>query len=330
MLPVIAITIGDVNGIGPEIILKAFDRSELFDICRPVVYGPQHVLEHYRERLGIDLEVHVIADPNEAREQVLSCIETPGMFDAGDIGKPTETSGTISIKAIEAAVDAARRGTVQALVTAPISKEAIAMAGSPYPGHTEMLASLCGAGEEVLMILSSNTMNVGLVTIHVPLSEVSSLITRERVERTIRLGYRFLEDDYGIEDAKIAVLALNPHASDGGLMGRQEQQILLPAIEGMRSHDIDVDGPFPADGFFSAHTQQMYDLIIAMYHDQGLIPFKLQSMGRGVNITAGLPIVRTSPDHGTAYNIASLGIAQAESMKEAVYFARTIAMNRLQ
>ena len=328
MQPIIAISIVDVNGIGPVVVLKAFDRSELYDHCRPVVYAPSGALEFYRERFGIPVDLVPIDDPSAARERTVSTIITPGGFDPVAIGRPTAESGHGAIAAIEAAFAATRAGTVQAMVTAPVSKEAIAMAGSPYRGHTEMLAALCGTPEEVLMILSSNTMNVGLVTIHVPLAAVAALITRERVERTIRLAYRAMRDDYNIEDPKLAILALNPHAGDGGLLGGEEQSVIMPAVAAMQAEGIDVAGPFAADGFFSAHTQQMYDIIIAMYHDQGLVPFKLQAMGRGVNVTVGLPIVRTSPDHGTAYNIAARGIASAASMKEAIYFARTIAMNR--
>ncbi|MFZ1731868.1 MAG: 4-hydroxythreonine-4-phosphate dehydrogenase PdxA [Bacteroidota bacterium] len=330
MLPIIAISIGDVNGIGPEVILKSFYRSELFETCRPVVFGSYTALNYYREKLGIAVDIHRIDEPSSAVEMQLNLIDIPGEFDINAIGKPTADSGRGSLAAIEAGFQAAFRGDAQALVTAPISKEAISLAGSPYHGHTDMLAALSGSGEDVLMILSSNTMNVGLVTVHVPLAEVTALITRERVERTIRLGHRAMDSDFGIDGPKIAILALNPHAGDGGVLGREEREILQPAVAAMQAEGIDVEGPFPADGFFSAHTKQMFDLIIAMYHDQGLIPFKLQAKGRGVNISAGLPIVRTSPDHGTAYNIASHGIASAESMKEAIYFARTFALNRLQ
>ena len=329
MLPIIAISIGDVHGIGPEVTLKAFERSDLFDFCRPVVYGPAAVLHHYRSALGLGADLREISTPQEAAEGSIGIIDLPGAFDPAGVGAPTGESGRISIAAIEAAFAAVHGGAAQALVTAPISKEAIALAGSPFRGHTDMLAALCGSDEGVLMILSSNTMNVGLVTVHVPLADVARLVTVERVQRTIRLGHRAMTVDFGIEEPKLAVLALNPHAGDGGLLGAEEADVIAPAVEAMQAEGLDVTGPFPADGFFSAHTQQMYDLIIAMYHDQGLVPFKLQAKGRGVNVTAGLPIVRTSPDHGTAYNIASLGIASAESMKEAVYFARTIAMNRL-
>ncbi|MCB2203945.1 4-hydroxythreonine-4-phosphate dehydrogenase PdxA [bacterium] len=330
MLPLIAISIGDINGIGPEIALKAFQRSDLLDSCRPVLFGPEDVILHYHEQLGIDVPLQKLQRISEAAEGSVGYIVTDGAFNEDAVGGPTAESGRISLAAIQAAFDAVRSGDAQALVTAPISKEAIALAGSPFHGHTDLLASLCESGENVLMILSSNTMNVGLVTIHVPLRDVAALITRERVERTVRLGHRAMIDDFAIDAPRIAVLGLNPHAGDGGVLGDEEADIIQPAVLALQNEGINVEGPFPADGFFSAHTQQMYDLIIAMYHDQGLVPLKLSAMGRGVNVTSGLPIVRTSPDHGTAYNIAGHGIASAESMKEAVYFARTIALNRLQ
>lgn len=330
MLPVIAISIGDINGVGPEVTLKAFHRSDLFELCRPVVYGPPEVVEHYHDRLGLQFDAEEITNPEDAEEGRINIIAVPGTFDADAVGGPTEESGRISIDAIRNAYFAVRDEHAQALVTAPISKEAIAMAGSTFHGHTDMLASMCECGEDVLMILSSNTMNVGLVSVHVPLREVSSHVTQESVERAIRLGYLAMDEDFGVEDPRIAVLALNPHAGDGGILGMEEESIILPAVKKMQADDMAVEGPFPADGFFSAHNRKLYDLVIAMYHDQGLVPFKLQAKGRGVNVTAGLPIVRTSPDHGTAFSIASHGVASAESMKEAVYFARTIAMNRLQ
>jgi len=330
MLPVIAISIGDMNGVGPEVILKAFHRSDLFDLCTPVVFAPPEVLHHYHDRIGLQFDIKEITNPADAEERRLNIIAVPGSFDADAVGNPTEESGRVSIDAIRNAYFAVRDDHAQALVTAPISKEAIAMAGSTFHGHTDMLASMCGCGDDVLMILSSNTLNIGLVTVHVPLREVASHVTQEGVERAIRLGHLAMDEDFGVEDPRIAVLALNPHAGDGGVLGMEEESVILPAVKNMQREEIQVEGPFPADGFFSAHNRKLYDLVIAMYHDQGLVPFKLQAKGRGVNVTAGLPIVRTSPDHGTAYSIASHGVASAESMKEAVYFARTIAMNRLQ
>ncbi|PLX31521.1 MAG: 4-hydroxythreonine-4-phosphate dehydrogenase PdxA [Ignavibacteria bacterium] len=328
-LPVIAISIGDVNGIGPEVTLKSFLRSDLFDMCRPVVYGPGGVVEYYNAQLGLQLDVNLCASENDAREGSINVISVEGSFEASAIGAPSAESGRGSILAIEAAFAAALSGQASAMVTAPISKEAIALAGSPFHGHTDMLASLCKAEHDGLMILSSNTMNVGLVTVHVPLREVADLISREQVLDTIRRGYHAMVQDFGISEPRIAVLGLNPHGGDGGVLGDEDEKHVLPAVEDAQAEGWLVDGPFPADGFFSAHTKQMYDLIIAMYHDQGLVPFKMQAKGRGVNVTAGLPIVRTSPDHGTAYNIASHGLASPESMKEAVHFAHTIALNRL-
>lgn len=328
-LPVIAISIGDVNGIGPEVTLKAFVRSDLFERCRPLVFSPVAVLEYYNTRLGLQLAIHRCAAAGDAREGVINVIPVDGAFDENDLGTATAESGRISILSIEAAFAATQSAEASAMVTAPISKEAIALAGSRFHGHTDMLASLCKADDDALMILSSNTMSVGLVTVHVPLREVADLITRERVLHTIRVGHEAMVRDFGIAEPRIAVLGLNPHGGDGGVLGVEDGAQILPAVEEAQAQGWLVEGPFPADGFFSAHTKPMYDLIIAMYHDQGLVPFKMQAKGRGVNVTSGLPVVRTSPDHGTAYNIASHGIASPESMKEAVHFAQSIALNRL-
>jgi len=327
--PRIAISLGDIHGIGPEIVLKTFDRTDLFDFCIPVVYGSAQALRWYQDSLGIHVPLQDISDIREAKEGQLGVVDTGGTLNIDDIGRPTAESGRLSIAAIRAAFTSVYDGNAHALVTAPISKEAIGMAGSDFHGHTEMLASFCGCEENVIMIMSSNTTNIGLVTTHVPLSDVTPLITTERVVRTVRLGHRAMEDDFAIEQPRISLLALNPHAGDGGYLGSEEEDILLPAINTLIEEGIDIDGPHAADGFFSAHNKDLYDLIIAMYHDQGLIPFKLQAMGRGVNVTSGLPIVRTSPAHGTAFDIASHGIASAESMKEAVYAARSIALNRM-
>lgn len=327
--PVIAISIGDINGIGPEVILKAFDRSELFDLCIPVVYGPASALEWYAQRLGLQrIPRSVVSSTAVAAERQLNVIDLPLTFSPADIGRPTPESGKASLDAVRAAFDDVHAGRAQALVTAPISKEAIGMAGSTYHGHTEMLADYCGRGENVIMILSSNTMSVGLVTAHIPVSGVAAALTQEKVEKTLRLGVAAMNVDFGIESPRLAVLALNPHAGDGGYLGGEERDIIIPVVERLRAEGAEIDGPFPADGFFSTHNKTMYDLIIAMYHDQGLIPFKMQAQGRGVNVSSGLPIVRTSPDHGTAYGIASHGLASAESMKEAVLAARRIALNR--
>ncbi|MBL0175666.1 MAG: 4-hydroxythreonine-4-phosphate dehydrogenase PdxA [Ignavibacteria bacterium] len=327
MLPVIALSIGDMYGIGPEVLIKAFTRSDLFSVCRPVVYGPASVLEWHRARQGAAVELRAIAEAADAPEGCLGIVDAGGAFDPARVGSIDADAGRTSIDAIVAALAAVREGAAEALVTAPVSKEAMALAGSPYKGHTDMLAALCGAGD-VIMILAGNTMKVGLVTIHVPVREVGGMITRERVLSTIRSGHRALTLDFAIAKPRLAVLALNPHAGDGGHIGHEEEDAVIPALRDARDEGIRAEGPFAADGFFSAHNRELYDMIIAMYHDQGLIPFKMQAGGRGVNISSGLPIVRTSPDHGTAFDIAGKGVASAESMKEAILTARTIAMNR--
>ncbi|MCZ7555002.1 MAG: 4-hydroxythreonine-4-phosphate dehydrogenase PdxA [Bacteroidia bacterium] len=330
-LPIIAISAGDVNGIGPEVILKAFDRSELFDVCIPVVYGPAAAFEWYAHRLGLQhIPVDAVRTPATAQQGRLNMVDLGSHFQAAEIGKPTPLSGKASLDAVRAAFDDVFAKRADALVTAPISKEAIGLAGSGYHGHTEMLADFCGCGDDVIMILSGNTMKVGLVTVHMPVSAIAPALTRQAVERTLRLGLRAMTTDFGVDNPRLAVLALNPHAGDGGYLGSEERDIIIPAIEAMRDEAGSIEGPFAADGFFSTHNKTLYDLIIAMYHDQGLIPFKMQAQGRGVNVSCGLPIVRTSPDHGTAYGIASHGLASAESMKEAVLAARRIALNRRQ
>ncbi len=324
----IAITIGDVNGIGPEVILKAFIRSPLFAECVPTLYGPMDVLEFYNRHLGNAVPLRRIADPREAQDAALNVIpEGDPEFVPGTIGMPTERSGGIALRAIRLAAAACMEGTVDAMVTAPISKEAIARAGSLFHGHTEMLAALAGA-PGVIMVLAAGTMRVGLVTIHLPLREVAPLVTAERVLATIRNAHRALIGDFAIERPLIAVLGLNPHAGDGGVLGAEETEAILPAIRSAREEGIRARGPFAADGFFSAHQTQLYDMIVAMYHDQGLIPLKMQARGRGVNITCGLPFVRTSPDHGTAYDIAGKMIAKPESMREAILQAVRLAKNR--
>ena len=328
MQPIIAISIGDIYGVGPEVIFKAFARSNLFSICRPVIYGPMAAMQWYKKKIGTLVDIRTVAHPDESDDNLLSLIDTGGTFDETRIGTPNAEGGRTSIDAIRMAYAAVAEGSASALVTAPISKEAIGLAGSSFRGHTDMLASFSDSGDDVIMILSSNTMKVGLVSIHVPLQRVASLITRDRILRTLRAGAHALERDFAIHQSRIAVLALNPHAGDGGFLGTEEHDVISPAIAEAKAEGIRVDGPFPADGFFSAHNKQLYDMIIAMYHDQGLIPFKMNASGRGVNISCGLPIVRTSPDHGTAYNIAGLGVASAESMKEAIIGACTIIANR--
>jgi 4-phospho-D-threonate 3-dehydrogenase / 4-phospho-D-erythronate 3-dehydrogenase len=325
--PVIAISIGDPYGIGPEVTLRAFERGDLLAQCTPVLYGPAAAITrcHAAFALGVPLRALQADGPDEG---VINLVNTGDEFDAMRIGQVSTEGGAASIAAIERATEAVLGGRAAALVTAPISKESITRAGSPHHGHTEMLAELCGRPGEALMILSSNTLRVALVTVHVPISAVAPLVTRGRVLSVIHTAHLSMTRDFGIDEARLAVLALNPHGGDGGVIGHEDGDEVEPAVRAAAAAGVRVDGPFPADGFFSAHNRRPYDLVVAMYHDQGLIPFKAQARGRGVNVTAGLPIVRTSPDHGTAFDIAGRGLASPDSMREAVALAAAIAANR--
>ncbi len=310
--PVIAITIGDYNGIGPEIVLKSVNDPSVKRICSPVLVGPIEVFEFYARRLKkLSFPFPIV------ESSILSASHIrPGVVSA--------RSGKAAAKAIEAAVDLANVGIVQAIVTAPISKHALHKAGVHFPGHTEMLQHLTRA-KDVAMVLVSSTMRVGLVTIHVPLKQVSSLLTRSLLRQKVELIHKALVQDWRIAKPRIAILALNPHAGENGDIGTEEQRIIAPFVAGS---NMNLKGPFPADAFFARYKPTDYDAVIAMYHDQGLIPLKMSARGRAVNVSAGLPIVRTSPDHGTAFDIAGKGIADPGSMIEAIKLAVTIARNR--
>lgn len=327
-LPLIAITIGDIYGIGPEIILKCLTDSSLFDICIPIVYGPLDVVKHYHALLQTHLTLHPIGEIAEAIESVLNVLSMrEDEFHTDSIGASYKAAGEISLETITRACQDCMHGHIHGLVTAPISKESIHKAGSTFTGHTDMLAAFTGT-QDVLMILASTHMKIGLVTVHIPLRDVAAEVTMEKVVNTIQVAHDSLIHDFGITQPGIAVLGLNPHAGDGGILGREEIDIVIPAIEYSKERKIDVHGPFAADGFFSTHQKERFDMIIAMYHDQGLIPLKMQSRGFGVNFTAGLPIVRTSPDHGTAFTIAGKLSADASSMREAILMALDIIQMR--
>lgn len=313
--PAIAMTIGDCNGVGPEIVLKSVHHPSVKRICAPVLVGPVEVFEYYADRLGMALPSHPIVESSVLpRSQI-----KPGLLSA--------RSGRAAAQAIEAAVELARAGVVQALVTAPVSKHALHRAGVRFPGHTEMLQRLTGA-RHVAMMLVSGEMRVGLVTIHIPLRDVASVLTRKLIREKVEVVYRSLMRDWGIRNPRMAVLALNPHAGEAGDIGTEEHRIIAPVIKSLAAANLHVAGPFPADAFFARYKPGTYDAVVAMYHDQGLIPLKMSAHGRAVNFSAGLPIVRTSPDHGTAFDIAGKGTADPGSMMEAIKLAVTIAKNR--
>jgi 4-hydroxythreonine-4-phosphate dehydrogenase len=313
--PAIAITIGDFNGVGPEIILKSLQHRDVKAACSPMLVGPLEAFEYYAKRLKLPLPSFPIIESSVIRKQDI------------EAGKGTARSGRAASLAIEAAVELASAGVVKAIVTAPISKHALHKSGSRFPGHTEMLQKLTGA-KHVAMMLVSDTLRVGLVTIHVPIKRVPSLLTRQLLRKRIEIIAAALKIDWRISKPKIAVLALNPHAGEAGDIGTEDGRIVAPVVRGFANSGMLIKGPFPADAFFARYSPGDYDAVIAMYHDQGLVPLKMSARGRAVNVSAGLPIVRTSPDHGTAYDIAGKGIASAESMVQAITLAVTIARNR--
>lgn len=302
--PLIGITMGDPNGIGPEIIAKAVQNSEVLNICEPVIYASLSVLRKAELAFGLTIDCKIEDKANYKDLEV----------NPGEINKK---AGESSIYYIEEAVNDALDKKIDAVVTAPISKESTHLAGSVYPGHTEMLRDLTGA-ENAVMLFEGGPFKVALVTIHCALSEVPKLIKKEKVLSTLKICSQDLKSKYGIDDPRISVCGLNPHAGEAGAFGNEEINEILPAIHEAVKIGINAIGPFPADTLFYRANKGEWDLVLAMYHDQGLIPFKMLAFDTGVNVTLGLPIVRTSPDHGTAFDIAWKGMAKPASMIEAI------------
>ena len=324
----IGITHGDLNGVGYEIILKAFADAELCEMCVPVVYGSPRAAIYYRKNLGLQTNFKSISSVEEAEAGVLNmvvCIEDEVKI---DVGQPTEQSGKAALVSLQRAVADCKAGLIDAVVTAPINKQAIHSEEFPFNGHTEYLESEFGQQGDALMILMNSLMRVALVTTHLPLKDVASHITQERVERCIAQLHRSLKHDFLVSAPRIAVLSLNPHAGDGGLLGDEEQTAIVPAINAQRELGVQCFGPYAADGFFGAGMYRQFDAVLAMYHDQGLAPFKALDVSSSVNYTAGLSVVRTSPGHGTAYDIAGKGIADENLMRQALYSAIDIVRNR--
>jgi len=311
----IGITMGDPNGIGPEIIIKSLCSSEIQRICSPVIYGDVAILNEAKRLSKINNEIKIINVTN---------------LDKSDLstGNPSAKGGAASILYIKEAVKHALEGVIDAIVTAPISKESIHLAGSIYPGHTEMLRDLTGA-QNVAMLFEGGGFRVVLVTIHCALSEVPKLITQESVFDNIELTHNSLIELFNILCPKIVVCGLNPHAGESGIFGNEEIEHIIPAVRKAKDLGIDVTGPLPADTIFYRARQGVWDAVIAMYHDQGLIPFKMVYFNDGVNVTLGLPIVRTSPDHGTAFDIAWRGKADPSSMIAAIRVAVKLVKNRV-
>lgn len=327
--PVIAgISQGDINGIGYEVIMKALADPMINDICIPVVYGSPKVAAYHRKALNLNnFSFNNIRTPEEAharRANMINCLDDNVRV---ELGKSTPLGGESAFISLEKAVEDLMKGKIDVLVTAPIDKHNIQSKNFNFKGHTDYLKHKAGV-EDVLMFMISESLRIGVVTDHVPLKKVPEMITVEAVLRKLRLMNRSLIFDFGIRKPKIAVLGLNPHAGDNSLLGNEEAEIVTPAITQSQKEGIMAFGPFPSDGFFGAGSFNKFDGILAMYHDQGLAPFKALSFDSGVNYTAGLPFVRTSPVHGTAFDIAGKGEAAENSFRQALYLACDIFRNR--
>ncbi|HRX67854.1 MAG TPA: 4-hydroxythreonine-4-phosphate dehydrogenase PdxA [Tenuifilaceae bacterium] len=325
---VVGITQGDINGIGYEVIIKTLSDARINEFCIPVVYGSPKVAAYHRK--AIDMEnfsfnqIRDISEINSKRSNIINCMDDNVRV---ELGKVTEYGGQGSVSALKAAVDDLKAGNIDVIVTAPINKQNVQSDKFRFAGHTEFFASEFNAAE-VLMLMVSDTMKVGVVTGHIPLSKVPQTITKDLILSKLRILNETLKKDFAIRKPVIAVLGLNPHAGDSGVLGTEEQEVIIPAIKNANENGIIAMGPYPADGFFGSDNFTKFDAILAMYHDQGLAPFKLVNFSTGVNYTAGLPIIRTSPAHGTAYELAARGVASPDSFRQALYLAIEIYKNR--
>ncbi len=327
--PVIAITIGDLNGVGPEVVLKSVATPGVRRLCQPLLIGPLEIFEWCAKELKLRLRFQPFESLESTNPAKAIPIYDLGIFHPRDVrfGTLSPIAGTAAGLALHKGAELCLQRKALALVTAPISKSALNLAGYSYPGQTELLAEL-SESENVTMMLVSNNLRIGLVTVHVPLRDVPPLITIERVFRAITVVDFSLRHDFGVRKPRVAVLALNPHAGEGGLIGTEDESVVRPAIEMAKTQNIQAFGPFSSDAFFGNYHRKKFDAVVAMYHDQGLIPLKMSSFGKAVNFSAGLKIVRTSPDHGTAFDIAGKGVANPSSMIEAITLAVKIGGQR--
>ncbi|MBR5275289.1 MAG: 4-hydroxythreonine-4-phosphate dehydrogenase PdxA [Bacteroidales bacterium] len=326
---VVGITQGDGNGIGYEVIIKALADERMLDLCTPVIYGSSKIFGFYKKQIhNIDqINTNVISsakDVHQKRVNIVNCLPENVFVEPG---QSTPESAKAAMTSLERAVADIKEGYIDVLVTAPINKRAMTSEGFGYTGHTEYLEKEFGV-DEVAMIMVCDRLKIGVVTGHIALKDVAKNITKERILKKLRLIKASLERDFGVDAPKIAVLGLNPHCGDGGLLGDEEQQIILPAVQEANAEGILAFGPYSPDGFFGLGNYSKFDAVLAMYHDQGLTPFKALAFEEGVNYTAGLPVVRTSPDHGTAYEMAGRDLADPRSMMSAIYAAIDIFNRR--
>ena len=324
----IGITTGDINGVGLEVVIKALADKRICDLCTPVIYVNSKVLVYHKnivEKNSFNFQTTRDAKSlQKGKVNVINCFA-----DNVDInlGEATAEGGNCARKSLEAALHDFNNGDLDAIVTAPINKKAMQMAKFPYPGHTEFFTDQYEVSDSMMFMVNDN-LRVGLVTNHLPIKDVAANVTREKVQQKLNIMYSALREDFGIVKPKIAILGLNPHAGDGGAIGTEDDEMIRPLVIDAKKKGRFVNGPYPADGFFGSGMYKKFDGILAMYHDQGLVPFKSLSFGSGVNFTAGLPLVRTSPDHGTGYDIAGKNQADPSSFRAALFTAIDIVKNR--
>jgi 4-hydroxythreonine-4-phosphate dehydrogenase len=323
----VAITHGDTNGIGYEVIFKTFADPEMLELCTPIIYGSPKVAAYHRKTLNLQANFSIISKAEDARDGKVNLLTTFDEEVKVELGTPSKEAGQASLKALERAMADFGKGVYDVLVTAPINKNNIQSEQFNFCGHTEYIEQRIGGGK-ALMILLNDRLRVALVTTHLPIKDVAKAITLENIMEKATIFHQSLRRDFRVSKPRIAVLSLNPHAGDNGVIGKEEQEVIVPAIEKLADNGINVYGPFAADGFFGSGAYTSFDGVLAMYHDQGLAPFKILASEDGVNYTAGLPIVRTSPDHGTAYDIAGKGIADENPFRHAVYTAIDVWRNR--
>ena len=323
---IVGISIGDINGIGAEVVLKTFEDKRMLEFCTPVIFASNKLMSFYKKKLHINANVHGITSLDKIAHNKLNVFNVWKEEVKIEVGKSTENGGKYALKSLQAATKALKEGVVDALITAPINKENIQSEEFKFPGHTEYLEE--NLEGKSLMILMTEEIRVGLITGHIPVAKVAESITPELIKEKVAIMYASLKRDFCINKPKIAVLGLNPHCGDNGLIGKEDDEIIRPTIKEIRETGQLVYGPYAADGFFGSKTYEQFDGVLAMYHDQGLAPFKALSFGNGVNFTAGLNKVRTSPDHGTGFDIAGKNKANPDSFKEALFTALHVVKSR--
>ncbi|MFY0602628.1 MAG: 4-hydroxythreonine-4-phosphate dehydrogenase PdxA [Flavobacteriaceae bacterium] len=323
---IVGISIGDLNGIGIEVILKAFADKRMLEFCTPVLFGSSKVISFHKKALEIQTHIHGINTIDKVVHGKINLFNIWNEELKIELGVASKELGKYAFMSMEKAVNALKDNKIHVLVTAPINKDTIQSEEFKFPGHTEYLQS--NLKGKSLMILMNDQLRIGLLTGHIPVSEVANSITPELIEEKVAIMYQSLVQDFGITKPKIAVLGLNPHSGDNGLIGQEEKEIIAPTVTKIRDTGKLIFGPYAADGFFGSKTYEQFDGVLAMYHDQGLAPFKALSFGAGVNFTAGLQKIRTSPDHGTGFDIAGKNKANADSFKEALFTAIKIYKKR--